>query len=170
MFLFTSFVSSVYEDLVMCLSIVRSAALARNDKVHLKMVPLGVGPTIRTRYGDFLGPLLIPAYVVALQYAITAIVDDSWVAVLEFVDSMHGQLSPYVNVPHVQVLSGLARDAFDFSRSEAVMRAVIAPCDSFCRVGGSDKDKTLAATLANNSNLRDLTNSIDFIAWPQRTI
>lgn len=165
MFAFTTFLTSVYEDLVMSLTAIRSNLHGR--KVHLKLVPLGVGPTIRTRYGDLLGPAMIPVYVVALQYALLAMVDATWVHCIEFVDSLHGQMSPFVSIPHVQIVSGQSRDAFDFSRSDAPARAVLAPCDSFCRIGGLEKDKTLAATLANNSNLRDIVKQDpQFVAWP----
>lgn len=167
MFMFTSFLTSTYEDLVMGLMAIKAEAIKADKRAHLKLVPLGVGPTIRTRFGDLMGPLLIPVYLVALQYALLASVDDSWVQCLEFVDSMHGQMSPYVAIPKVQIISGQSRDAFDFSRSDAGLKAVLAPCDSFCRIGGQPRDKTLAATLANNSNLRDVLQvPLTFVAWP----
>lgn len=159
-FNFSAFMSSVYEDLALAFGALKATFVAANAtegpkrKLHLKLVPLGVGPTIRTRFGDYLAPLVMPVYVVALQYACNTFVHESWIDTLEFVDHTRGQISPMVNVRNVRVISGSSRDAFDFTGSHGAP-AIVAPCDAFCTIGGRPEDRNLAATLANNSNLRE---------------
>ena len=153
-FNFTAYVASVYEDLCMSLSALRQVALQEGAKLHIKLVPLGVGPTIRTRFGDYLGPTVIPAYLTALQYACNAMISDSWVEAIEFVDHTGGAISPFVSVKRsVKVISNSTRDALDFSGARG-RPAIVAPCDAFCRIGGSPTDKNLAATLAMNTTMR----------------
>jgi hypothetical protein len=172
-FNFCAFLNSMYEDLVMSLQTIRNTFLDSEGllvfpkKAHVKIVPLGVGPTIKTRYGEYLGPILIPAYLLALQYACNLFVDDSWVDTLEFVDHTYGQLSPLLNIRKVHIMSGVSRDAFDFTGSSG-LPVLIAPCDAFCKIGGLQGDKTLAATIANNSNLRDVlrASEVKFASWP----
>jgi hypothetical protein len=171
LFNFPEYVRSMYEDLVMSITSVRNVLLVNNffglnKRAHLKIFPLGVGPTIKTRYGEYLGPLLIPSYLLALQYACNLMIDESWCETLEFVDHTYGQLSPSVSVRKVRIMSGVSRDAFDFTNTTGIP-TVIAPCDSFCRIGGSNNDKTLASTIANNSNLRDIlqNSTIKFIEY-----
>lgn len=164
-FNFTAYVASVYEDICMSLDVLRQASLARGRKLHIKLVPLGIGPTVRTRFGDYLAPTVIPAYLTALQYACNAMISDAWVEALEFVDHTGGSISPFVNVRRtVKIISASTRDALDFAGSRG-LAAVLAPCDAFSRIGGSPSDKTLASTLANNSDLREKLQGITFKAY-----
>jgi hypothetical protein len=162
-FYFCNYIMSMYEDLVMCLN-----ALKKNStqRLHLKMIPLAVGHTIKTRYGDYLGSQIIPAYLLALQYACNQCIDESWIETLEFVDHSHGSLSPnYVN-KKIRIISSSSRDAFDFTGHRG-HPAILAPCDAFSKIGGLANEKHLSSTLANNSNLRTiLKDPIQFIAWP----
>lgn len=161
-----AFVSSFYEDLAMALASMR--LMAGGARLHLKIVPVGVGSSIRTRYGEPLGPLLVPAYLLAMQYVLATVLDETWVETLEFVDHSHGMLTPYVKLRGIRIISGSTRDAFDFAGCSAVP-AILAPADAFCRVGGSPSDKNLAATLANNSNIRDIMASagvVQYLQWP----
>ena len=168
-FNFSAFMASVYEDLSLAFNAIRTTheASGVRQKLHLKLVPLGVGPTIRTRFGDYLAPLVMPVYVVALQYACNAFVNETWVNTLEFVDHTHGLiLSPMLSVRNVRIISGSGRDAFDFTGAHG-MPAIMAPCDAFCVIGGRPEDRNLAATLANNSNLRSrLELPFGFRAFP----
>lgn len=153
-FNFTAYVASVYEDLCMSLSALRQVAHRDGVKLHIKLVPLGVGPTIRTRFGDYLGPTVIPAYLTALQYACNAMISDTWTEAIEFVDHTGGAISPFVSVKRsVKVISNSTRDALDFSGARG-RPAIVAPSDSFCRIGGAPTDKNLAATLAMNTTMR----------------
>jgi hypothetical protein len=172
-FNFTNFIGSMYEDLMMSLMSVRNmfvdseGQLIVQRKAHVKIVPLGVGPSIKTRYGEFLGPLLIPCYLIALQFACNSMIDETWVDTLEFVDHTYGQLSPNLSIRRIKIMSGVSRDAFDFTNASG-FPVIIAPCDSFSKIGGSPHEKTLATTIANNSNLRELleTSPYKFVAWP----
>jgi hypothetical protein len=162
---------SVYEDLVMCLTAIKAyiwpMVVSSKRKAHIKLVPLAVGMSIRTRYGEFLGPLLIPAYLTAVQYACNTFLDDSWVETLEFVDHAYGQLTPVLALRHIRIFSSSVRDAFDFSGATGIP-ILIAPCDAFSKVGGSPSDKTLASTLAANSDLsaRISKSQYQFVSWP----
>lgn len=167
---FQAYIASVYEDLAMALTTMRQFA-ANGTRFHLKIVPIGVGTGIRTRYGEPLAPVILPAYLLAMQYAIAAFVDETWVDTLEFIDHSHGSLTPYIqNSRRLRVLSASTRDVFDFAGATG-MPAILAPSDAFCRVGGSQTDKNLAATMANNSNIRQLlasakpTGVMQFLAW-----
>lgn len=168
-FHFTAYVGSMYEDLTMSLMTMKASALQMGVRLHLKIVPLGVGPTIRTRNGSPLGPVLMPAYLTALHYACLSLVDSTWCEVVEFVDHTPGRLlSPCINVSGVVTLSG-HRDALDYSHSQGGMPAIVAPCDAFCRIGGVPTDKYLSATLANNTNLRDILSlKPTFVGWPTK--
>lgn len=164
-FNFTAYVASVYEDICMSLDLLRQAAASKGRKLHIKLVPLGIGPTVRTRFGDYLAPTVIPAYLTALQYACNAMIHDGWVEALEFVDHTGGTISPFVNVRRtVKIISGSTRDALDFAGARG-LPTVLAPCDAFSRIGGLPSDKNLASTLANNSNLRDQLESLQFQAY-----
>lgn len=161
-----SYISSVYEDLVMSLQALKNSRTSTKDKYHLKLVPLGVGPTVRTRFGDYIAPVVLPAYLLALQYACIYNINETWVDTLEFVDHTRGSLSPFVNLVNVRIISNTSRDAFDFTGSTGVP-AIVAPCDSFCVIGSTSEDKSLATTLANHSDLRELVKEApEFKSWP----
>lgn len=167
---FQTYLASTYEDLAMAFTSMRQL-MASGGRYHLKIVPIGVGTGIRTRYGEPLAPMVLPAYLLALQYAIAAFVDESWVDTLEFIDHAHGSLTPYVqNYKRVRIMSASTRDVYDFSGATG-LPAVMAPADAFCRIGGSPGDKNLAATMANNSNMRQLLAAtkpagiINFLPW-----
>jgi len=164
-FYFGVFIASMYEDITMAFAALK--ATVGQSRVHLKIVPLGVGPTIRTRYGDFLASQTIPAYLQALRYACNEHLHNSWVDTLEFIDHAHGTLCPYVSIPGVRVMSCSQRDVFDFSGSNA-SPVILAPCDSFCVIGGLDTDKSIASSIARGSNLRSvLSSDPTFVPWPQ---
>ena len=169
-FSFPTFMSSVYEDIQMSFAAVKDSLEGR--KCHLKIVPLGVGPTIRTRYGEFIGNLIIPPYLLALQYACNVSIDDSWVDTLEFVDHFKGAVSPILNVKKVRIISASSRDAFDYGMDytdTGVVPAIIAPMDTFCRLGGTEneKNKNIAYTMASGSDLRQcVIKDPEFKAWP----
>lgn len=160
-----TYVASTYEDLVMCFDSLKSRC--KNKKYHLKLVPLGIGPTVRTRFNDYLGPLVVPAYLLALQYACNACIDASWVEALEFVDHTGGSLSPFVSPKNVRIISRTSRDAFDFTDCVG-HPAIVAPCDAFCSIGSTVQSKNLLTTMANNSNLRSVVGPgpSAFIPWP----
>jgi len=161
-FFFSTYIMSMYEDLVMCLN-----ALKENSKerLHLKMIPLAVGHTIKTRYGDYLGSQIIPSYLLALQYACNQCIDDTWIETLEFVDHSHGSLSPTYSNKKIRIISSSSRDAFDFSGHRGYP-AILAPCDAFSKIGGLANEKHLSSTLANNSNLRTiLKEPFTFVGW-----
>jgi hypothetical protein len=163
---FQAYVANVYEDVSMALTTMRQFA-ANGARFHLKVVPIGVGTGIRTRYGEPLAPMILPAYLLAMQYAIAALVDETWVDTLEFIDHSHGSLTPYVqNSRRLRVMSASTRDVFDFSGATGIP-AVLAPTDAFCRIGGSVGDKNLGATMANNSNIRQMlsTGGVQFMPW-----
>lgn len=174
-FRFDRFIESAYEDIVMSLSAIYATVqsmriTSQNDglKAHVKLVPLGVGPSIRSRYGDYIGHYAIPAYMLALQMACNAMINDSWACAVEFVDHTHGQMSPYLALRKVRVISGSARDAFDFEGSVGVP-CLVAPCDAFAR---PDKcPRGLVATLSKNSNLADIMSDGPpvLVAWPPRS-
>ena len=160
-----SYISSTFEDLLMCFHGLKHV-LKKGHKYHLKLIPLGIGPTVKTRFNDYLAPHVIPAYLLALQYACNACVDSSWIEVLEFVDHTQGSLSPYISPSGVRVISRASRDAYDFADATG-MPAIIAPCDAFCTIGSKMQSKNLVTTLANNSNLRDLiSQEMAFMPWP----
>lgn len=165
---FASYALSVYEDLAMCFSTLKTAVLSNATKCHLKIVPLSVGQNIKTRFGDYLAPYVIPVYIIALQFACKAFLDSSWVQAIEFVDHSGGFMTPVVDLKGIRIMSGVMRDAFDFS-SVTAMPAILLPCDAFCVLGS--RDRNLASTMANNSNLRsiDLRKST-FTAWPSTKI
>ena len=161
-----AYISSVYEDLAMSLHALKMSRGSLKDKFHLKLVPLGVGPTVRTRFGDYIAPIVLPAYLLALQYACIYNISDSWVDTLEFVDHTRGSLSPFVNLVNVRIISSTSRDAYDFSGSTGIP-AIVAPCDCFCVIGSTTEDKSLATTLANHSDLRTkVKGPITFKSWP----
>ena len=164
-FYFGVFAACMYEDIVMSLMALKKT-LAGASKAHIKIVPLGVGPTVRTRFGDYLGPLTIPAYVSAMQYACNSMIDDTWVETLEFIDHARGALTPYVSISRVRVMSCSVRDALDFEGSRGVPM-ILAPCDSFCRIGGLETDKSIASTLVRGAKLRhELEKEPAFVPWP----
>lgn len=159
-FNFTKFVESVYEDFLMAFYALKKGAVGY--KLHLKIAPLGIGPSNRTRYGDYLGPTVIPAYLFALQYACAVGLDASWIETLEFVDHVHGQVTP-------QVAGSISRsrDIFDFEGCKG-LPAILAPTDAFCVVGSVETANTLSATMANNSDLRSLLMEKPvFLPWNQ---
>lgn len=168
-FSFHSYVTNVYEDLQMALCCVK-ASLPQGSKCHLKIVPLGVGPSIRTRYGEFLGNTIIPPYLLALQIACNVTVDDTWVDTLEFVDHFRGFVSPQLSLKRVRIISASSRDAFDYGGISAeIVPAIIAPMDPFCVLGGlpDDKNKNIAFTMASASDLRErVSEETTFIGWP----
>jgi hypothetical protein len=160
-----NYISSTYEDLIMYFEALKST-IKKGQKFHLKIIPLGIGPTVRTRFNDYLGPFVIPAYLLALQYACNEALDSSWIDVIEFVDHTQGTLCPYVSINNVRIISRSTRDAFDFTDCRS-SPAIIAPCDAFCSVGSKIESKNLVTTLSNNSNLRlcmDLP--LAFKEWP----
>jgi len=162
-FNFTGYMASMYEDIVMALQSIRLSL--GQKKAHLKVVPLGVGPSIKSRYGDSLAPLVMPAYLMALQYACNEVLHESWVDAVEFVDHSRN-LSPFLSLDRVRIYSNSRRDAFDFKDiSAGTVPVLLVPCDPFCRIGGKANDKNLAATLANNSNLRSQLDALDFMPW-----
>lgn len=151
----SAYMTSTTEDLVMSIMSIKHRALGSNQRVHLKLAPLAVGPTIRNRFGDAMGDFIMPLYVRSLQFAVQLLVDHSWVHTLEFIDFTRGQLTPSVRLKHVRILSGSRRDAFDFEgRDKTVCPALIVPADAFAVLGQSAGDRSLAATLAANSDLR----------------
>jgi hypothetical protein len=161
-----SYISSIYEDLAMSLCALKKSRASEKDKFHLKLVPLGIGPTVRTRFGDYISPVILPAYLLALQYACIYNINESWVDSLEFVDHTRGSLSPFVNLTNVRIISNTSRDAYDFNGCTGIP-AIVAPCDSFCVIGSTAEDKTLATTLANYSDLREkVSGPITFTSWP----
>jgi hypothetical protein len=117
-------------------------------------------------------------------------IDDSWVDTLEFVDHFKGAVSPILNVKKVRIISASSRDAFDYgvdygvdqrgdhrgdpsesasSVAPGVVPAIIAPMDTFCRLGGTEneKNKNIAYTMASGSNLRQcVIRDPEFKAWP----
>jgi len=161
---FAAFALSMYEDLAMCFDALKDTALESKTRCHLKIVPLGVGPTIKTRYGDCLGPYIIPVYLIVLQFACNAYINDSWVETLEFVDHSKGLMTPTLNLKKVRILSAVSRDAFDFTASTG-LPTILLPCDAFCVLGSGARN--LATTLSNNSNMKsiDFAQSI-FRPWP----
>lgn len=167
-FSFHAFLTNVYEDLQMSLCALKTSLAG--SKCHLKIVPLGVGPSIRTRYGEFLGNSIIPPYLLALQIACNVSVDDSWVDTLEFVDHFRGFVSPQLSLKRVRIISASSRDAFDFGGLAVGIRpAIIAPMDPFCVLGGQpeDKNKNIAFTMASSSNLRSaVSEETTYVPWP----
>ena len=168
-FLFNNFIKSIFQDLLMCFNSLRASMSSHGlGKLHLKIVPLGVGPTIRNKSGLYLGPLIIPAYLLALEYACLSTIDESWIDTLEFVDHTQGQLSPrHLYLKNIQIISG-ARDVFDFSACTSVP-SIICPCDSFCTIGGRPEDKHISVTMANNSDIREtIAGRPQFVAWTSK--
>jgi len=161
-----SFIESMYEDLVMSITVVRQLFIANKIKCHLKIIPLGVGPTIRTRYGQYLGPYLISGYLLALQYACNSMLTENWVDTVEIVDHSAGKMTPTLDLRKIRIISNLSRDVLDFSGSVG-WPAVICPCDSFCRIGSVKGEKNLASTIAENTNLRSFDiSAYTYINWP----
>jgi len=161
---FAAYALSVYEDLAMCFDSLKAIVNANKLKCHLKIVPLSVGPTIKTRYGDLLAPYVVPVYLIALQFACNAFLNSSWVHTLEFVDHSRGLMTPTVDLSGIRVLSGISRDALNFSGCIG-MPAILLPCDSFCVLGS--RDRNLASTIASNTNLKDFDlMGSTFSAWP----
>jgi len=162
------YVASILEDLTMCIDSIRSILMSQKDKfkkAHLKIIPLGVGPTIRTRLGDALGPYIIPAYALALQYACIGMVNSQWVHTLEIVESSGSIVIP--GVPGVTVVH-TSRDVFDFNHLEATP-VVLAPSDSFCKIGSKKhlNERTLAYSIQNNSNIHDFYDKEPMlVSWP----
>jgi hypothetical protein len=165
---FSSFALSMYEDLVMSFDAIKDTVVNSKLKCHLKIVPLGIGPSIKSRFGDFLGPYIIPVYLIVLQFACNACLTSDWVHTVEFVDHSKGYMTPTLDLKGVRILSCISRDAFDFAGLvQDVLPAILLPCDSFCSLTSKTTSRNLVSTLANNSNLR----SIDFLqsafkAWP----
>lgn len=169
-FNFLMYVSSMYEDLLMCLESMRTLALQKQVKMHLKIVPLGIGHSIKTRFGDYLSPTILPAYLMSLQFACMTVIHESWIDTLEFVDHNHGSVSPMYQNKTIKIIKSASRDAFDFAGSVG-HPAILAPCDAFEKLCGLPNSKHLASTLANNSDLRSVLekNSIEFVPWNQTT-
>lgn len=175
-FAFASYISSMYEDIVMSLMILKISAesvnaLAKNvacadssrsDRVHLKLVPLGVGPFIKTKYGNIIGPLISQAYLVAVQYACSVIIDQRWVETLEFVDFTKA-LSPFIQIPGVRVMT-TSRDVLDYSDAVGIP-ALLAPCDAFLKIGHGEK--SIMSTISKNSNLLEsIALDPHYVSWP----
>lgn len=161
-----NFIESIYEDLVMSITVVRQMFLSNKIKCHLKIVPLGVGPTIRTRYGQYLGPYLISGYLLALQHACNTMLAEQWVDTLEIVDHTAGKMTPTVDLRKIRIISNLSRDVLDFSGSVG-WPAIICPCDSFCKIGSVKGEKNLASTVAENTNLRSFDiSAYTYLQWP----
>lgn len=153
----SAYMMSTTEDLVMSITSIKHRAVASNQRVHLKLAPLAVGPTIRNRFGDALGAFIMPLYVRSLQFAVQLLVDHTWVHTLEFIDFTRGQLTPHVRLKHVRVISGSRRDAFDFEgRDKTVWPVLVVPADAFSVLGQTAGDRSLAATVATNSDLRQV--------------
>lgn len=164
---FNAYIMNTAEDIFMGLWSLRQHALAAKSRVHLKMAPLAVGPSIRTRFGDPLAPLLMPAYVQALSMACHSAVNATWIHTLELIDFTRGQLTPSLRIKGVRIMSGARRDAFDFSGiQDAVLPAILAPCDAFARVGLTVESASLSACMANNSNMRQVLQQASFVYVP----
>lgn len=176
-FSFSAYIGSLYEDIVMSLMILKTSADSVNamaqtvasveapgpQKVHLKIVPLGVGPFIKNKFGDNIGPTLSQAYLVALQYACSVMIDSSWIETLEFVDFTKG-LSPYLNIQHVRIMT-TSRDVLDYTGSSGIP-ALLAPCDAFLKIGHGEK--SIVSTIAKNSNLLDsMAIEPHYVSWPK---
>lgn len=147
-FEFGNYMSSIYEDAKMCLNALKACSINTERKLHLKIAPLGIGPTIKTVEGDFIAPFVVPCYLLAMQFVLSELVDDTWIDTLEFVDFTK-TLSPFIIKPNVRVITG-SRDVLDFQGHTAVP-SILVPCDSFLKVGYGTK--SVVSTIANNSNL-----------------
>jgi len=176
-FAFSTYIGSLYEDLIMSLMILKTSADSVNamaqtvasadapgpQKVHLKIVPLGVGPFIKTKYGDVIGPTLSQAYLVALQYACNVMLNSSWIETLEFVDFTKG-LSPYLHIQNVRIMT-TSRDVLDYTGSSGIP-ALLAPCDAFLKIGHGEK--SIVSTISKNSNLLDcMAIEPHYVSWPK---
>jgi hypothetical protein len=176
-FAFSSYIGSLYEDIVMSLMILKTSSESVNamaqtvasaeaqgpQKVHLKIVPLGVGPFIKTKYGDNIGPYLSQAYLIALQYACNVMLNSSWIDTLEFVDFTKG-LSPYLHIQHLKIIT-TSRDVLDYTGSTGIP-ALLAPCDAFLKIGHGEK--SIVSTIAKNSNLLEcMAIEPHYVSWPK---
>lgn len=161
-FSFSAYVGSMYEDLVMGLMALKSVCHkdSPSNRYHLKVLPLGAAINMKSPCGSAFGPLLVPAYLIALQYAISVCINDSWITTLEFVDHTRA-LSPYVQVPNVHILT-TSKDPLDFSYGRG-SPALLGPTDPFCKLGHGKNN----AAVANNSNLRDLADVEAYVTWPR---
>jgi hypothetical protein len=158
-----SYLTLLYDDVVLALRSIRTYVStvrhgighgAQSAKAHLKIVPLGLGPSIRTRFGDYVAPLAGPVYSVALKMALEATVDQTWCACIELVDVA---LTAFCNVPKVRILNNSTRDAFDFDGLQSnTIPVLLAPCDAFCKIGARPAEKSLMGCLATNSNLTEV--------------
>lgn len=158
---FSFYIGSIYEDTLMCLMALKTLILP-GTKAHLKILPLGIGPYLKTRFGQNVGLSLIPFYLMALQNACVTFINDSWVETLEFVDFTK-IMSPYIELHNVKVIT-TSRDALDFTGSSA-RPFILAPCDSFLRIGSGEKN--LACTILQNTNLEEeLKKDFGFLPWP----
>jgi hypothetical protein len=150
-FEFGSYMTCIYEDAKMCLQALQGCSHGTGRKLHLKIAPLGIGPTIKTRNGDFIAPFVVPSYLLAMQFVLTEFIDESWIDTLEFVDFTK-TLSPFISKPNVRILTG-SRDVLDFQGHKAVP-CILVPCDAFLKIGYGTK--SVVSTIGQNSNLLEV--------------
>ena len=160
-FNFASYIGSIYEDVLMCLMALKTLIMP-GAKGHLKILPLGIGPYLKTRFGQNVGLILIPYYLLALQNACGVFINETWIETLEFVDFTKS-MSPYMELKNVKIMT-TSRDALDFTGCTA-QPLVLAPCDSFLRIGSGEKN--LASTILQNTNLEEeRKKDFGFLPWP----
>ena len=158
---FSAYMGSVFEDVIMCLMALKTL-IAPGIRAHLKILPLGIGPYLKTRFGQNIGLVLIPFYLMALQNACSVFINESWVDTLEFVDFTK-TMSPYMELKNIKVIT-TSRDALDFT-GHVGQPMLLAPCDSFLKIGSGEKN--LACTILQNTNLEELlTKNFGFLPWP----
>jgi len=171
MFDFVEYFKQTFEDLVMGLEALRSQcenqAPEANTKYHLKIVPIGIGHGIKTFDGQHIYDSIVALYMFALIQACKMVLHESWVHTVEFVDHTGGYLSPYFTSTSFNVILRSKISVLDYSHAVGPA-ALFCPCDAFERIGSISSSKSLACSIANQTNLRHIlaNQNPEYKPWP----
>jgi len=157
-FNFNEYISSIFKDFCLGLCALQHHATSQQQKLYLKIVPLGIGPSVQTRQGNFLMPHLMFLYKNAMLFALQMYINDTWVHTLDLVDNTSGTLlTPNYSNSKINIVTGLSRDILEFEDlGKDIQAAILCPTDSFEHIGGFPIQKNIGSSIANNSsNLRE---------------
>ena len=166
-FHFVEYMKHTFEDLVMSLQTIKHFAKLDNRMLHLKIVPIGIGYGIKTCEGISVYKHIFPFYICAIVQACNVVCDATWIHTLEFVDHTAGYLSPFYTNSEFEVVLQSERAVLDFSNAKGIP-TLLCPCDAFEIIGSLPNTKSLACSIANQTDLRTVlqTKQPEYMSWP----